>query len=99
MSRANKELQFYQEKAQLSRQLDKMEEKKRKKMVVEEEEDDDDDEGEEDVEGVAKKKMKNLKKMMDYHKRKRRHFKQREPLQAEDRTLVEPPAKRKKTEA
>ena len=79
MTRANKELAYYQEKADLARKINKMEERRVKKITVEE----DDSEGSDGGKRVESKKIKNLKKMMDYHSRKRREFKQREPIPLE----------------
>ena len=80
MTRANKELAYYQEKADLARKINKMEERRVKKITVEEE---CSGEGSDGGKRVESKKIKNLKKMIDYHSRKRREFKQREPIPLE----------------
>ena len=97
MSRANKELQHYQEKAELSSKLQKIEERRAKSLgkVMANDKDDQDDQDEVEVEEMDRikvKRMKNIEKMMKYHGRKRRDFKQREPLPTE----LEPEAKRAK---
>ena len=79
VARANKELAYYQEKAELAKQLNKIEERRAKKMGKELEADEV-NEGGLGGDKVKQKKVKNLKKQMDYHSRKRREFKQREPI-------------------
>ena len=81
-------------------QLNHIEERRAKKMSkLEQADDDDDDEkggaGEQDR--VKTKKLKNLKKMMDYQSRKRREFRQREPIPL-DQTQAYQPTKRKRSE-
>ena len=78
MSRASKELQYYQEKAEMALKLNKMEERHQKKLEKVE----DDGAGEEPGK-VEKKKLKNFEKQLKYHQRKRRDFKQREPIPTE----------------
>ena len=67
-------------------QLNKIEERRAKKVTKLEGSDDDGDGQASDEDGarVKNKKLKNMKKMMDYHSRKRREFKQREPIQMEE---------------
>lgn len=72
------------ERIDLKKRIDKMQEKKNKKLAKEQgnvEEYEQSSEGE-DAEGdrVKEKKAKNMAKMMKYHQRKRRDFKQREPV-------------------
>lgn len=67
--RAEKEINFYQEKAELSYKIGRIEERRAAK---------DESEGSED--DGKKKRVKNMEKMMKYHQRKRRDFKQREPI-------------------
>lgn len=85
MARANKELTYYQEKAELAKQLNHIDERRAKKISkLEEEENEPSENGEaaagdgevvEDAKAKGKKKrMKNLKKMMDYQGRTRREF-------------------------
>ncbi len=81
-NQATKEINFFMEKVDLKKRLDKMEEKKVKKMqkqglAVEAESSD----NEIDEDRIKEKKAKNMAKMMKYHQRKRREFKQREPVQ------------------
>ena len=76
VARANKELAYYQEKAELAKQINRIEERRSKKMTKLED-NDDEDEQKEAADGDSKvknKKIKNLKKQMDYHSRKRREF-------------------------
>mmetsp|Transcript_23159 Transcript_23159/g.27142 ORF Transcript_23159/g.27142 Transcript_23159/m.27142 type:complete len:203 (+) Transcript_23159:117-725(+) len=83
MTRANKELAYYQEKAELAMQLNKIEERRANKVSKIADQSDDESgaaNAEADGSKVKQKKLKNLKKMMDYHSRKRREFKQREPI-------------------
>ena len=81
MTRANKELQHYQEKAELSQKLNLIEER-RKKQLDKAQGDDSDEEVVVGDRGKIKR-MKNIEKIMKYHGRKRREFKQREPLPTE----------------
>ena len=60
MSRASKELQYYQEKAEMALKLNKMEERHQKKLKKVEEESEGD--AEEEVGKVEKKKLKNFEK-------------------------------------
>lgn len=70
-NQAKKEINFYMEKVDLKKRLDKMEEKKSQKLAKLEQESQ-----EEEGEGLSheKKKKKNLLKMMKYNQRKRREF-------------------------
>ena len=63
-------------------QLNKIEQRRALKVSKLEEADKKAAEGDDDEKSdrVKKKKLKNLKKMMDYHSRKRREFHQREPI-------------------
>ena len=66
-NQATKEINFYMEKVDLKKRLDKMEEKKIKKLekqglAIESESSDNDDE-----DRIKEKKAKNLGKMMKYH--------------------------------
>lgn len=71
------------EKVDLKKRLDKMEEKKIKKLEKQGVTMDDSEESEVEEKGrIKEKKAKNLAKMMKYHQRKRREFKQREPMNA-----------------
>eukprot|EP00347_Sterkiella_histriomuscorum_P000007 403377542 len=87
-AQAKKEINFYMEKVDLKKKLDKMEEKKQKKMdkqqhnANEADESDDNDQKDDGVAelGHEKKKKKNLVKIMKYNQRKRREFKQRTPV-------------------
>ena len=82
-SQAKKEINFYMEKVDLKKRLDKMEEKKIKKLEKQGVTMDDSEESEGEEKGrIKEKKAKNLAKMMKYHQRKRREFKQREPMNA-----------------
>lgn len=109
MARANKELAYYQEKAELAKQLNHMDERRAKKMSKLEEDEAEASEaeeaevvadGEENADAVKgkRKRMKNLKKMMDYHGRKRREFRQREPIPVDGMQAREAPSKRQRTE-
>lgn len=64
----------------MAKQLNKIEERRAKKLNREKEEAGEEDGDDDGFDKVKKKKMKNLKKQMDYHQRKRREFKQREPI-------------------
>lgn len=77
-NQARKEIGFYLEKVDLKKRLDKMQEKKMERLEkaatnADAESDDGEDKG-------KAKKAKNMLKMMKYHQRKRREFKQREPV-------------------
>ena len=76
VNRANKELAYYQEKAELARQLNKIEERRAKKMGKHDKSDDgqandENDYVNSDGDGydkvIKKKKINNLRKQMDYH--------------------------------
>ena len=106
MSRANKELQYYQEKAEMAISLNKMEERRKAKLQkLEEDPDLDEDDSEAEAKGevnekdaaIKKKKLKNFEKQVKYSQRKRRDFKQREPIPIE-LTEAAGPSKRKKSE-
>ena len=66
------------ERVDLKKRLDKMEEKRVKKIQKDEEEEDNNSGDDDDR--VKEKKAKNMAKMLKYHQRKRREFKQREPV-------------------
>ena len=80
MAHDRKEVGFFMEKVDLKKRLDKMQEKKQKALEKAAEIEDEEHEEEEPT-GAKKKKAKNLLKVMKYHQRTRRVFKQREPLQ------------------
>lgn len=99
VGKAKKEMNFYMEKIDLKKKLDKMEEKKMKQMGLLDQEDESQDhvptaggnqqqESDNEKGGDTKakpheeKKKKNILKMMKYHQRKRRVFKQRDPIAA-----------------
>ena len=75
MSRANKELQYYQEKAEMAITLNKIEERRKAKLkkeaaeknAPEEEEVSEGSEGDLEESMIKKKKMKNFQKMVKYH--------------------------------
>ena len=79
VARANKELAYYQEKAELAQSINRIEERRAKKMSKIEAEDGDAKDGETMDKNKAKR-MKNLKKQIDYQGRHRREFHQREPI-------------------
>lgn len=89
MRRADKEIQFYRDKVEMSQHISKIEARRAKKTPEVEEIDGEDSVGHD--EKITKKRMKNVKKIIDYHQRKRRDFKQREPI-------LEEGTKRPKTE-
>ena len=77
MSRANKEIQYYQEKAEMAINLNRMEERRKSKLAKqtaqsdsEGQNDSNDDDGKEKVENkdvvIKKKKMKNFEKQVKY---------------------------------
>ena len=84
--RADKEIQFYQEKAELSTKIALIEERRSKKTDVSDEE-----EASSGSDKFKAKRMKNIDKIVKYHQRKRRDFKQREPI-------LDEPYKRQQTE-
>ena len=65
VARANKELAYYQEKAELAQQLNRIDERRAKKASKDEASDGEKDNGDK-KEKVKDKKIKNLKKRMDY---------------------------------
>ena len=72
MARSNKELAYYQEKAELAMQLNRIEDRRAKKTQKLQAEDSDDGaaaggDGDDKTTRVKQKKMKNLKKQVDYH--------------------------------
>lgn len=102
VARANKELAYYQEKAELATQINRNEERRAKKMgkQLAETEDKNNDAAGEDGGKVKEKKIKNLKKQMDYLGRKRRDFRQREPIlnQLDQMPTADLSEKRQRTE-
>lgn len=83
MSRADKELQFYKDKAEFADQIAKIEERRERKAQASESEDSG------SGEKVHAKKAKNIEKIIKYHQRKRREFKQREPILESKRQKTE----------
>ncbi|CDW87034.1 UNKNOWN [Stylonychia lemnae] len=86
-NQAKKEINFYMDKVDLKKKLDKMEEKKtqrlekiNQKVDVESDGDDDQNDNAGGELPHEKKKKKNMMKIMKYNQRKRREFKQREPV-------------------
>ena len=81
-NQSRKEVGFYLEKVDLKKRLDKMQEKKMEKLKKQAGVDDVNDSASEQEDGDKgkQKKAKNLLKMMKYHQRNRREFKQREPI-------------------
>lgn len=73
MRRADKEIQFYQDRSDLAQKISKIEERRNKKK-----ESSDDEQEVEDKFKV--RRQKNIEKIVKYHQRKRRDFKQREPI-------------------
>lgn len=73
MRRADKEIQFYQDRSDLAQKISKIEERRNKKK-----ESSDDEQEVEDKFKV--RRQKNIEKIVKYHQRKRRDFKQHEPI-------------------
>lgn len=99
MRRADKEIQFYQDKSELAGKIKKIEErrelKSKKKEQVDSESEEEEGAGKDEVEQrIENKKVKNMQKIIKYHQRKRREFKQREPI-LEDNFVI----KRQKTDS